>query len=280
MGALGWPALCRFGAVLGHIDVVATDLDGTLLRGDGTISERTHAALAAAAESGLVVVIVTARPFRFLAEIDRLEVHGVAVCVNGALIVDLATRAHITAHTLDADATTAAVTALRGMFPDVAFGVERVDVCGHEPHYLSQWPLPEGSPIGPIESLIGDGVLKLLGRHPQIHVDGLAAMVDAIGSGATVTCSMTEGMVEIGPAGVTKASALHEVVALLGHTANEVLAVGDMPNDLAMLRWAATSAAVANAHPDLLAEVDLVLPANDDDGVASLLEALTAARTL
>jgi hydroxymethylpyrimidine pyrophosphatase-like HAD family hydrolase len=264
--------------VLDAVTILATDLDGTLLRRDGTISALTHEALTAAADAGIEVVVVTARPVRFLAEIDGLRTHGLAVCANGALVVDLESGATIAAHLLDGEAASAAVAVLRGLLPDVAFAVETVGWFGHEATYEPVWPPPPGSPIGPIESLTGDGVLKLLARHPEIHVDRLSELVAAIGAGATVTCSTSSGLVEIGPPSVTKASALEAVVHSLGRTAADVAAIGDMPNDLPMLRWAGVSAAVANAHADLLAAVDRIVPSNDDDGVAVLLEAIIATR--
>ena len=55
--------------MLENVTVVATDLDGTLLRSDLTISARTHEAMAAAADVGIEIVVVTARPYRFVAEI-------------------------------------------------------------------------------------------------------------------------------------------------------------------------------------------------------------------
>jgi hydroxymethylpyrimidine pyrophosphatase-like HAD family hydrolase len=51
-----------------------------------------------------------------------------------------------------------------------------------------------------------------------------------------------------------------------------VVAFGDMPNDLPMLRFAGRGVAVANAHPEVLAEADEVAPGNDDDGVACIIE--------
>ena len=59
-----------------------------------------------------------------------------------------------------------------------------------------------------------------------------------------------------------------------GISAHEVLAFGDMPNDIPLLRWAGHGVAVANAHPDVLAAVADHAPANDDDGVAQVLEKL------
>jgi hypothetical protein len=61
-------------------------------------------------------------------------------------------------------------------------------------------------------------------------------------------------------------------------TAAEVVAFGDMPNDLAMLEWAGTSYAVANAHPHVLAATTYRTRSNDDDGVARVIERIVAAR--
>jgi hydroxymethylpyrimidine pyrophosphatase-like HAD family hydrolase len=85
-------------------------------------------------------------------------------------------------------------------------------------------------------------------------------------------------VVEISAAGVTKAFALERLCRRLGITAEEVVAVGDMPNDLAMLDWAGTAVAVANAVPEVLEAADEVTAANVDDGVAQLLERILAER--
>ncbi|HET9289540.1 MAG TPA: HAD hydrolase family protein, partial [Actinomycetes bacterium] len=77
---------------------------------------------------------------------------------------------------------------------------------------------------------------------------------------------------------VTKASALERLCRRLGVAASEVVAVGDMDNDLAMLAWAGTGVAVANATPEVLDAADEVTAANTDDGVALLLERILAAR--
>jgi hypothetical protein len=80
------------------------------------------------------------------------------------------------------------------------------------------------------------------------------------------------GMVEISPLGVTKAWRLAQVAAAHGIDATEVVAFGDMPNDLAMLRWAGRGYAMANAHPSVLDAADWDAPANGQDGVATVLE--------
>jgi hydroxymethylpyrimidine pyrophosphatase-like HAD family hydrolase len=79
--------------------------------------------------------------------------------------------------------------------------------------------------------------------------------------------------------GVTKATALAVLAERHEIKPSQVVAFGDMPNDLPMLSWAGTSYAVANAHPRVLAAVDHVTAANNDDGVARVLEELFRSRT-
>jgi hydroxymethylpyrimidine pyrophosphatase-like HAD family hydrolase len=87
------------------------------------------------------------------------------------------------------------------------------------------------------------------------------------------------GLLEIGAAGVTKASGLAQAAARHGVHPAEVVAIGDMPNDIAMLRWAGRSYAVANAHPAAKAAADEIVGTNDEDAVALLVEELLRRRT-
>jgi hypothetical protein len=94
-----------------------------------------------------------------------------------------------------------------------------------------------------------------------------------VGNAAVVTHSGGP-FVEISATGVDKAMALGELCATLGVSAAEVVAFGDMPNDVPMLRWAGLGVAVANAHPDALAAADDLTASNAEDGVALALERL------
>ena len=91
------------------------------------------------------------------------------------------------------------------------------------------------------------------------------------GNDAVVTYS-GDTLLEVSGAGVSKASALAALCAQSLVSAADVLAFGDMPNDLPMLEWAGRAVAVANAHPDVLGIADEVTASNDDDGVAQVLE--------
>jgi hydroxymethylpyrimidine pyrophosphatase-like HAD family hydrolase len=102
----------------------------------------------------------------------------------------------------------------------------------------------------------------------------LAVVAGALAGLAEATHSSYTGLVEISAAGVTKAAGLAWYCERAGVTAEEVVAFGDMPNDVPMLTWAGRGVAVANAHPAVLAIADEVTSANTEDGVAAYLEKL------
>src|SRR5436309_365762 len=105
--------------------VVATDLDGTVVRSDGTISARTKSALGAAADAGALIVIVTGRPPRWLAGIaDATGHHGLAICANGALVYDLAAERVVGSRPIDVDVVRRLIEELRASVPGVGFAIE------------------------------------------------------------------------------------------------------------------------------------------------------------
>lgn len=270
--------------------MLASDLDGTLLRSDGTVSPRSRDALRAAVDAGLLVAFVTGRPPRWLDEIAEAAGHtGVAVGANGAVLYDLATERIISAHPLSPDALATLTAELRTAFPEVQFAVEYGDSFGAEPGYVHDWAINpytdrRGRPIAApvvahLASIISRPGVKLLAKDRGADVDEFMACADMLLAGrASVTHSSTFGLLEIAAAGVTKATGLAELAAAHGITPDEVAAIGDMPNDVAMLQWAGASYAVANAHPAALAAADAVLGSNDDDAVAILIETLLGRR--
>ena len=260
-----------------EIRLIATDLDGTLLRDDKTMSVRTIAALRRVREAGIVLVLVTGRPPRRLKIVAReLDETGLAICCNGAIVYDLASDAIVEHDTLASDVARQLVFALREAAPGVCFAIERGLVFGHEPAYAYSGQIAEDEPplSGDAHALCAEAVTKLIVRHPELPLDDLLRIsLGVAGKTAAVTYSGAP-FVEISAAGITKASALAGLCDRLGIAASQVIAFGDMPNDLPMLAWAGCSVAVANAHPDVLAAVDTVTAANEDDGVAVVLERL------
>ena len=268
--------------------MLASDLDGTLLRSDGTVSPRSRAALRAAVDAGLLVAFVTGRPPRWLDEIAEATEHlGVAVSANGAVLYDLATERIIASHPLLPEALAALTAQLRTAFPHVQFAVEYGDSFAAEPDYEHHWAINptahrQGRPIAApvvaeLASIISRPGVKLLAKDHGGAVDDVLASADLLLAGrATVTHSSSFGLLEIAAPGVTKASGLAELAASHGIAPDEVAAIGDMPNDVSMLQWAGASYAVANAHGAALAAADEVLGSNDDDAVAVLIETLLA----
>lgn len=259
--------------------LVATDLDGTLLRSDGTVSGRSVAALRAVADAGLETVLVTARPPRWLDELAHVVgARGVAICGNGAFRYDVARRRVFQERTMACDVVTEIVHDLREQVPGTGFAAERSTGLAAESMFAAIHDHPEDLvTTSEIELLEDAAVGKLLARNPHLtDEEFIAVATQVVGDRAIVAFSGAGGLAEISALGVTKAAALREWSDELGIGPQEVWAFGDMPNDLPMLQWAGRSFAVANAHPDVLAAVTDRCPGNDEDGVASTLETLLA----
>ncbi len=132
--------------------------------------------------------------------------------------------------------------------------------------------MPEGSRRGPIAELFTEPALKLLVRHEELgYQEFWDRAAEAVGDRAVITWSSTSSLLEISAAGVTKATTLALLCDDLGVESADVIAFGDMPNDLAMLTWAGTSYAMADAHPTVVEAAAYVAPGHDDDGVARVL---------
>ncbi|MCW2601344.1 MAG: HAD-superfamily hydrolase, subfamily [Frankiales bacterium] len=254
--------------------LVGTDLDGTIVRSDGTISARTRAAIGAVEDAGATFVMVTGRPTRWMKVVaEQTGHHGIAVCANGALVYDLHAEQVMESFLLSAHVGRQVAAALRDKIPGIAFAVERLDLpFAHEPSYKPRWDSADPLTQGPVEELLSADVVKLLARHEELGSDDLLATAQAVvGDAATLTHSSGDGLLEISAAGISKATGLAMLAAERGVSAEDVVAFGDMPNDLPMLTWAGLGVAVANAHPSVLEAADEVTSSNDDDGVAEVL---------
>ncbi len=258
--------------------LVATDLDGTLLRSDGTVSEHTREVLAALDEAGVPVVFVTARPLRWMRDLWALVgAHGLAIVSNGAVQYDVAAGSVVELTAVDRTVGLQILADVEAAFPGIGLGIERFPSgLVRNDSYVADTGaagVPDDFVLGDLTECWDEPVVKLLLRTDDVPGDVLRSRSAAIvGDRATTTWS-TSGLVEVGPRGVTKASGLARLCASLGVAAGDVWAFGDMPNDLAMLEWAGHPYAVANAHPDLVARFPTV-GSNDDDGVARTLAAL------
>jgi Cof subfamily protein (haloacid dehalogenase superfamily) len=256
--------------------LAAIDLDGTLLRPDGTLSERSRSALDRARAAGIRVVLVTARGPRSVRVLAAdLGLDGSAICSNGAIILDLGSGEVVRTQPLATEVAARLVRELRSRLPGILFAAESEEIA-LEPGFAAwEWEPPAGTRYGDGLELVAEPVAKLIVRHDTHALEAVAeAARELAGADAAVTIP-GPWTVEISAAGVSKAAALAELCAELGVSRDEVVAFGDYPNDLPMLEWAGHAVAVANAHPTVLAAADEVTASNADDGVALVLERLT-----
>jgi Cof subfamily protein (haloacid dehalogenase superfamily) len=272
--------------------LIATDLDGTLLHDDKTVSPRTVAALAAAEEAGIEVFFVTGRPARWMDVVsDHVHGHGLAICGNGAAVVDLnggPGGSHRFVHIRELPVPDAldVVRILREAAPGTSFAVERTGGLHHEPTY-PPLHLDPGESVASAEKLLtaeeggaaDQPVLKVLAHHPELDPDAFLTLArTAVGERAAITRSSPSALLEISGRSVSKASTLAMCCAERGITPDQVVAFGDMPNDMEMLAWAGRSYAMGNAHPDVLTAATGRTATNNEDGVARVIEDVLAGR--
>ncbi|CAN5165660.1 HAD family hydrolase [soil metagenome] len=260
--------------------LVATDLDGTLLRTDGTVSARTRSVVAALRLRGIPVVGVTGRGPRLL-EMVRRDVgnEGLVVLAQGGYVTDLGTGEELLVACLPQAVAAKATELVEDAAGPLIMAVEEVeDLVGPlRVQHGFEWPYADPTVLVPRDEVLRGDALKVFLRSAVHDQDALLALARIV-----VPPELAEvthaglGFIEICPPRVTKASGLAVAADRYGVEAGDILCFGDMPNDLPMVAWAGRSVAVANAHPSVLAAADEVTGSNDEDGVAAYLETVFA----
>jgi len=260
-------------------DLIATDLDGTLLRSDHTVSERTRRALAAATAAGAKHVVVTGRSASWTKPtLDAIGYTGLAVCSQGGQLYDAGTHRQLTSITLDRKLAQVALGKIEAETGPLLLAVARDGLDGElltGPGYT----LPgngedDTRAITDLAELWAEPITRLFLQHPVLTDDELTHVVREIGAQLVDVVMAGPGFVEVLPVGLSKATGLALAASRLGVSRSRAIAFGDMPNDLPMFRWAAHSVAMADAHPLLLPSADEITLGNDADGVAVVLEKL------
>jgi len=280
-------------ALADGVGLVATDLDGTLLRPDGSVSAFTVATFARAREAGLPVVFVTGRPPRWLPMVAEATGHtGVAIGANGGVLVDLASGLILRAHALEPSAIDEVVTTLRAEVPGIGFAAEWIDAVpddtardtdfAHEHAFVPRYAVGTPQTAADIRDIVeGHQVVKLLARVTGSGHDAdsfLEHALEHVAHLVTVTHSNADDvLLEMSAYGVSKGSTLAEHAESLGLTAAAVAAAGDMPNDIPMLTWARVGLGVEGGHARVLEVADAVLPGPSHDGVARFVAAVLGA---
>ncbi len=261
--------------------LVATDLDGTVVGHDDSVSPRTAAALRAVEAAGAHLVLVTGRPVRWMSGVvEQIGHAGAAICANGAVVYDLRNEQVVRTYPLAAATAPEVVTRLRQVLTAPTFAAETVEGFVHDPAYLPRWDAGLFDSARAIEDVLaGDvPVLKLLVRDETSDGDSMLAAASRVLDGLAVPThsNVNDCLLEISALGVDKGATLARVAADLGVEPESVVAFGDMPNDVPMLTWAGRGYAVLGGHPAALAATTYRAGAVTDDGVAQILEDLLA----
>ncbi|MFJ4962562.1 Sugar phosphatase YidA [Streptomyces sp. ADI96-02] len=263
--------------------LVATDLDGTLLRGDDTVSERTRAALAAATAAGAAHIIVTGRAVPWTRHIlDDLGYEGLAVCGQGAQVYHAGEHKLLTSLTLDRQLAGLALSKIEAEVGPLWLAASRDgldgDVLVGAGYRVHEGGLPYVFVDDPAEMWTAP-LNKVYIQHPELDDDALALAARAAVGNLVDVVMAGAGVVEILPLGLSKATGLSLAARRLGVKAADTIAFGDMPNDIPMFGWARHGVAMANAHDDLKAVAQEVTASNEDDGIALVLEELLRSGT-
>lgn len=266
------------------IRVIGLDLDGTVLDDRKNISPRTMAAIQAACDKGVTVLPATGRFLRGLPELFA-GMPGVkyALTSNGASVAELATGRPILQRNLPDDKAAAIMEMLMG-FDCMCNSF--IGGCGWAsnqlfPH-LHEWYGESG-----LESYIRSfehpdlSPLEIVKAHPG-QVEKVSAMFrnqddrdKAILAVKACGCEISHSFdtnIEINAPGVDKGEGLIALAKVLGYGPENIMAIGDSNNDLAMIRKAGLGVAMGNATPPVLAAADAVTLTNNEDGVAAAIE--------
>lgn len=262
--------------------LIGCDVDGTLLNDEEALSPRTRAAVHAAVAGGAHFVLATGRPPRWIRPVvEALGFAPMAVCANGAVIYDPEHDRVLSAQTLSVDTLAVLADIARQVIPGAGLAVERIGERAHDtatpqfissPGYEHAWLNPDNTEVS-FDDLLSAPAIKLLIRKAgALSADMAAALAGHIGDEGDLTYSTNNGLLEILPRGISKATGLREVAEPLGIAEPQVVAFGDMPNDVPMLLQAGLGVAMGNAHPEAVAAADEVTAPNSADGVAQVLE--------
>ena len=261
------------------IKLVAIDLDGTLLSSRKTITPRTHTAVHAALRKGIHIVLATARPPRSVRPYYQgLKLATPQINYNGALIWDEPQKRIISHYPLSAAQAKKVIAFARREFPEILVSVEILDKW-YTDHYAE---IPEYSTetakqfapdfIGPLNAFLTVPVTKVMLLGPPEHIASLEKSLPAKFRSAIAHTRSDPHLLQILAPGVNKETALAQIAAALKVGRGHIMAIGDAPNDMGMLRFAALAIAPENAWPQVKPLVDHVVPSNDADGVAAALE--------
>jgi Cof subfamily protein (haloacid dehalogenase superfamily) len=261
---------------------LACDLDRTLIAEDAVLRPRTKAAIAAAREAGLHVVIVTGRMFQSVVRYARdAGIDDPLVCYQGAVVADPATGEFLRHVPIPLDLAREAIAAVEDEgFPLNVYVDDELYVAREtaESEAYARFQDLAVHSVGDLLGWLDKAPTKLVSVGDPLELDGLEARMKARFDGRLYISKSLPHFLEFAHPDVTKGTGLDFLARRLGFTRAETVAFGDGENDVELLEWAGFAVAVANAHPKVLAVADYVCPPVDEEGVAQVIEAYLDSR--
>jgi Cof subfamily protein (haloacid dehalogenase superfamily) len=256
------------------IKLVAIDLDGTLLDSSKKVSEQTVRALQCL--TGARVVIASARPPRSVRHIYRqLGLDTWQINYNGALIWDEANQQPIFHRPMKATLARQMIDVARDMFDEVLIHAEIMDKWFTDrddtSHTTETGKLFKPDAICPIDAFCASPITKLMMLGEAPILTRIEALLLEEFSEQVSILHTDRDLLQIMDKRVSKAVALQKAAAHYGIKQEEVMAVGDAPNDVGMLQYAGVAVAMDNAHDMVKKIADWIAPSNDDHGVHAAL---------
>jgi Cof subfamily protein (haloacid dehalogenase superfamily) len=265
--------------VLVKIEAVVTDLDGTVVRSDFSISAATLEALDLVRSAGIAFVIATARTPQGLEHFRALaERTAMAVCCSGAI----GWRSRDQARTWMDTMPQGTIRRVAEIAVSNAAGVASFDgvLWRMTEEYFRLSPT---QPHGPTRVVVDSGVVAEMPcctmalRHSGGKLEDIAALVAAEADSAALSHVGRSTVLDVTAQGVDKGTGTCRALEQLGVAPAAAISFGDMPNDLAMFRVTGRSYAVGESDAAVMRAADEVLPNVEDDGFARKIAELAAA---
>jgi Cof subfamily protein (haloacid dehalogenase superfamily) len=244
---------------------------------------RTLAAIARARDAGMHVIVVTGRMFRSVRPyLDEAGLDDPVVCYQGAVVANPRTGEFLRHVPIPRAAALDAIDAVveAGFHVNCYVGDSLyVSEVTPEARSYSGFQGLDLHEVGDLHAWLHDDPTKLVAVGDPDALDALEDVLKPRFEGRLFVSKSLPHFLEFAHPDVNKGSGLQFVADLLGFTAEQTVACGDGENDRELLDWAGFGVAVANAHEDILARADLVVPDVEEEGVATLLDAYLDSRT-
>ncbi len=253
-------------------DLIAVDVDDTLVEHLGGVSERVVRSIERVREAGIAVAIATGRtPSTTIPVARAAGIDDLVVCSNGALLVSVETEKVVESFTFDPRPV---LEELVQHLPEAVFAVEDVTGMFRTTHMFATGPLALSIREVPFEHLLDEPIVRLVVRSEH-HVDGgFGPVVEKLGYQSVIYGIADVAWMDVGPKGVNKGVMLQRLCERRGYDPARTITIGDSWNDTAMLRWAGLGVAMDTAPDQVKAAADTITSGVPGDGVADVLDAI------